>query len=209
MTSTMLVREEAKEEVVKWVWPRPIAFDEFLDLFGKNDYVELVNGVAVEKTMVQLDHEKLLSWLLRLLGDYVEDRNLGIVLGSRTAVKIGPFNGRLPDLVFVRRERMDIVQQKAIYGAPDLVIEIVSPNDRPSDLIALETDYRSIGVVEILFIDPQKRLVRLLRKQDTDYTREELTAGALALETVEDLTLDLEWLLTEPRPTVRAVLDRL
>jgi Uma2 family endonuclease len=205
----MLVREEAKEEVVKWVWPRPIAFDEFLDLFGKNDYVELVNGVAVEKTMVQLDHEKLLSWLLRLLGDYVEDRNLGIVLGSRTAVKIGPFNGRLPDLVFVRRERMDIVQQKAIYGAPDLVIEIVSPNDRPSDLIALETDYRSIGVVEILFIDPQKRLVRLLRKQDTDYTREELTAGALALETVEDLTLDLEWLLTEPRPTVRAVLDRL
>ena len=41
------------------------------------------------------------------------------------------------------------MQQKAIYGAPDLMLEVISPNDRPSDIMALEIDYRAIGVPEI------------------------------------------------------------
>jgi len=35
--------------------------------------------------------------------------------------------------------------------APDLVIELISPNDRPSDIVVLEMDYRAIGVTEIVF----------------------------------------------------------
>ncbi len=187
---------------------RPITFEEFLSLSGDSE-MELVDGVMVEQMAAQLDHEKLVVWLLGILAGYVRHKGLGIVLGSRTAVEIGAFGGRLPDILFVRQERMDIVRQKAIYGAPDLVIEIVSPNDRPSDIISLETDYRSIEAPEIWFIDPPKRRVLTLRKRPDGYAQEELTTGLLRPEAIPGLELNVEWMFTDPRPDEFTILTRL
>lgn len=159
--------------------------------------------------MVQLDHEKLLDWLRFVLGLHVRALNLGIVLGSRTAVEINRFRGRLPDLLFVHQDRIGIVQQKAIYGPPDLIIEVISPTDRPSDVLALETDYRAIGVPEIMFIDQRKHRVRILRRQADDYSEEVLTDGTLAFESLGGVRLRVEWLFVEPRPDERATADTL
>jgi Uma2 family endonuclease len=205
----MVVQEKVREETVNWVWARPLTFAEFVDMFGAKDDVELIDGVVVERSMVQLDHEKLQGWLYIVLSLYVKARGLGIVLGSRTAVEINRFRGRLPDLLFVREERRNIVQQKAVQGAPDLVIEIVSPNDRASNVIALETDYRAIGVVEIVFIDQPRRRLRILRKQESDYAEEILTGGTLTLETLQAIQLPTEWLFEETRPDERTTVDSL
>jgi Uma2 family endonuclease len=207
--TVMILQEKVHEETVKWVGSRPLTFAEFLDSYGPKDQVELIDGVVVERNMVQLDHEKLVDWLRFVIGLYVRAREMGIVLGSRTAVEINQFRGRLPDLLFVRQERMEIVQQKAIYGAPDLIIEVISPTDRPSDVIALETDYRSIGVAEIVFIDQRKHRVRVLRKQESDYVEELLTTGAVVLEALGGIRLEIEWLFSEPRPDERATADAL
>ncbi|MBW3623021.1 MAG: Uma2 family endonuclease [Armatimonadetes bacterium] len=188
---------------------RPIPFERYLELTGENDDIELVNGVMVENMATQYDHERLFGWFYLLLGSYVGRRGLGVVLGSRTAVRINEFGGRLPDLLFVRRERLDIIQQKAITGAPDLVIEIVSPNDRPSDIIGLETDYRSIGVAEIAFIDRGKGRVRLLRKRGETYEEEEVRSGPFRFETVEGFRLEAEGVLNDALPDEFAILDGL
>lgn len=210
MPAIMSNRERVREETFKWVWPHPLTFDEFLDLFmGREENVELVDGVVVERRMVQYDHEKLLIWLLHVAGIYVEEKDLGIVMGSRTAVEITPFRGRLPDLLFVRKERMGIIQQKGLYDAPDLVLEITSPGDRRSDIIALETDYRGIGVQEVVFIDQRKRHVRVLRKRDNDYEEETRTSGLLRLEAIPGFQVEVEWLFDEPRPAVRDTLASL
>src|SRR5205809_4250588 len=88
-----------------------ITFEQFLDLaMGLPEHWELVDGVMVERMSAQYDHEKMLMWLNRLIGDFVEERDLGIVLGSRSAVEISETDGRLPDLVFVRSERMNIIR---------------------------------------------------------------------------------------------------
>src|SRR5438105_4802000 len=100
MPMTMPVQEMVREETVKWVWPRPITFEEFLEVFGPKDFVELVDGVAVEQTSVGLMHEKLRGWLYTVLHIYVRGRGAGIVLGSRIAARIGEFRGRLPDVFF-------------------------------------------------------------------------------------------------------------
>jgi Uma2 family endonuclease len=205
----MVVQEKVREETVKWIWARPLTFAEFLELFGPKDDVELIDGVVVEKSMVQLDHEKLVGWLYHVLILCVEERSLGMVLGSRTAVQINQFRGRLPDLLFVHQDRIEIMQQKAVYGAPDLVIEVSTPNDRASDVIALETDYRAIGVAEIVFIDQRKQRVRVLRKQESDYVEAALPEGCLVLQTLGGLRLDAEWLFTEPRPAIRSTVDAL
>jgi Uma2 family endonuclease len=201
--------EKVTEEWVKWVRPSPISFIEYLELFDEGDDVELLNGVVIERVAAQLEHERLFSWLFRLMGDYAEIRDLGVVLGSRTAVEITAFRGRLPDLVFVRKGRLEIVRKTAIFGAPDLIVEIVSPNDRTSDLVAREADYRSIGVPEIWFVDLPKQSLRLLLKHGDSYEEAILNSGPLKSEALQGFAINIEWLLAEPRPAVRETVDSL
>ena len=207
------VREVSEARTI-YMGARPLTFEEFLALFGEDDDVELIDGVAVKRMAAQLDHERLFAWLIRLLGDFAEERNLGTVLGSRTAVRITGFRGRLPDLLFVRREREGILQQSALSEAPDLVIEIVSPGDRPSDLITLEADYRSVGVPQIVFVDLGQQTIRVLRRSGSgggagEYADEILHAGdGLTLDALDRMRIPVEALLADNRPPVRQVLAR-
>ena len=185
-----------------------MTFEQYLDRFmGADEHVELIKGVPVERMATQWDHEMLQVWMLRLLGTFVEEHNLGVVVGSRSAVKIDQFGGRLPDLLFISHDRMTFVEQRAIYGAPNLVIEIRSPGDNPSDIASLEADYRSIGVPEIWFIDPRAKSVRALRKRVGDYDEVNAKSGVLRSETVTGFWVELDWLFKEPRLTVRKALE--
>lgn len=187
----------------------PITFEQYLDMFGKEDNYELIDGVAVERLAAQVERERLFAWLMTLLTMYTEQSQLGIVLGSRSAVRISEFRGRLPDLLFVRAERMDIVQQKAIYGAPDLVVEIISPRDRQSDTLQREADYRTVGVQEMWFIDRPRERVRVVRRQDDHCGEQELSEGEVECAVLSPLRLRVDWLLGDERPPVHEVLKGL
>lgn len=199
MTLT-LTRERVEEMVAQYVYPRPITFDEWLETGDRDTITHLVNGTPVEQPMVQLEHEKLNLWLLTVLGLYARRADLGTVLGTRSPVRISQFGGRLPDLFFVRREREHLITQKATLGPPDLVLEIVSPNDRRADINATEADYRTIGVGEIVYIDQPRRNIRVLRKMDIGYEEETLSDQPLTFHSLGGVTLPWDWLFVEPRP---------
>ena len=207
MTPT-LTRERVEETVTRFVYPHPITFHEWLEMSRSDDFDELIDGTITEKPMVQLDHEKLNVWLFQTVGAYISEEQLGTVLGSRSPVLISEFRGRMPDFFFVRKSREELLTQKATLGAPDLVIELVSPNDRPSDITATETDYRTIGVAEIVSINQTKQSIRVLRKTDTGYTEATLQNEPLVLQTLGGVTLEWDWIFVEPRPSVLQTLQR-
>jgi len=130
----------------------------------------------------------------------VGEKGLGIIRGSRTPVRITSHRGRLPDVLFARKERAPIVREEGIYEAPDLVVEILSQGDRPSDLIAMEADYRHIGVAEIWFVDQRRKLVRVLRKRDNRYEERVYRKGVVRSEVVEGFWVRGEWLFQKPLP---------
>lgn len=193
--------EQSLEARIVHVGEQAISFDRFLDM-AEGNFVELVQGVVVEKPMVQLDHEMCSIWLSAIIKAYSDKRRAGRVLSSRIMVRTDNFGGRMPDLLFVRQERLGILETKYVNGAPDLIIEIVSPNDRPSDLRALEADYHRLGVPELVFLDLQKQEVRLLRRHEAGYAKTGITEGPVTFAALPDLTLQAEWMLREPRPDV-------
>lgn len=155
----------------------------------------------MELSLAPLDHAKLNLCLLNVLALYAQQAGLGTVLGTRSPGRISQFGGRLPDLFFVRREREHLVTSKATLGAPDLVLELVSPNDRRADVNATEADYRTVGVGEIVYIDQPRRRVRVLRRTDAGYGEQTLSSGQpLTLHSLGGLTLPWDWLFVEPRP---------
>ncbi len=209
MALTVAELRKVRESRIALIPPRPLTFDEFVEMFNEDDDVELIDGMVVRRMAAQLEHEDLFGWLHALLWDYVEATGQGIVLGSRTAVQIHTYRGRLPDLLFVRWFRKSIVKRKGVYGAPDLVVEIISPSDKPSDIIALEADYRTIGVREIWLIDLPRKQVKVLRKRRKGYDEDFLTEGVLASEVIKNFWLRVEWLFAEKRPKVLDVLKQL
>jgi len=188
---------------------RPMTFEEFVRLFGEDDDVELVDGMVVQRVAARDIHEDFQGWLLLIMRGYVSAKGLGIVRGSRTAVKITEHRGRLPDIVFVRKENAHIVQEDGIFGTPDLVVEIWSPGDRLSDMLAKEADYKSIGVLEIWFVDQQRRQVRVLRKGREGYEEKVMKRGVLKSEVVEGFWVKVEWLFKKPLPNELEALQRL
>lgn len=183
----------------KYAADEPIDFEAWVALSHDIDS-ELVRGVMIDRMAAQYPHEWIFMWLSSILSPYVSYFQLGRVLGSRSAVKITNYDGRLPDILFVRADNTSIIRKDGIYGVPDLVIEIVSENDRPSDLIPLEADYRAIGVPEIAFIDPKKNRVRILHKHDTHYTETLLTTGRWELQSVPGFWIEVEWLFLDEKP---------
>ncbi len=182
-----------------YVADAPISFAQWLDVSQSVDS-ELVRGVIKQKMAAQYPHEWIFMWLSTLLTNFVEYKRLGRVLGSRTPVRITEYDGRLPDILFVRADNLSIIRKDAVYGTPDMVIEIVSENDRPSDLLPLEADYRTIGVPEIVFIDPRKKRVRHLVKADDDYDEVFLTTGSLRLATIPGFEVEVAWLFDDEKP---------
>lgn len=200
---------EVREERTLLLTTRPLTFDEFVQLFGEDDDVELVDGVVVQRMAAKDIHEDLFRWLLFLLVGYTETKSLGIVRGSRTPVKITEYRGRLPDIVFVRSENTHIVQEDGIFGTPDLVVEIWSVGDRPSEMLAKEADYRSIKVPEIWLIDQVKGQVRVLRRRGERYEEQVMRRGILRSEVIEGFWLRVDWIFKKPLPNVLETLQKI
>ena len=207
--TTTLSRERVQDTIARFVYPRPLTFEEWLETSDHEHPTELVNGSLLEQPMVQLEHEKLNLWLLHVLDLYVQRAGLGTVLGTRSPVRINDYQGRMPDLFFVRKENEGFLTSKATLTAPDLVIELVSPNDRKADINATEADYRNLGVGEIVYIDQQKQTVRVLWKSDTGYDEDKPQNAPLRFQSL-NVSLEWDWLFAEPRPdTIDTVLSLL
>ncbi len=200
--------ERSVEARVVHVGERPIPFERFL-IMAEERFIELARGVVVEKPNIQLDHELCTGWLYQVAGIFIQKNRLGEMLSSRIMVKTDTFGGRMPDLLFVRQERMDIVQQQAVRGAPDLIIEIASPNDRPSHLRELEAEYFGLGVPELVFVHLRNQEIRLLRRNEEGYAETVINEGPVTFATLPGLTLQAEWILREPRPDVYDTLTAL
>ena len=73
-----------------------------------------------------------------------------------------------PDLLFIAKDRKEMIQQEAIHGAPDLVVEILSPATTQRDMIFKRKLYSKFGVLEYWIVDPNKKIVSVLTFQESE-----------------------------------------
>jgi len=128
--------------------------EEFFRYAPKDRKAELIDGVMIVHSPPLVIHEKLQGFLYTLLRTYVEESDLGEVLGSRTPVELEVDQTYEPDIFFVAKERADIVESKGVFGVPDLVIEILSAGTVHYDRGSKFKAYERAGVRELWLIDP-------------------------------------------------------
>ena len=92
----------------------------------------------------------------------ITDRGRGIVLDAPIDVHLGPGTVVQPDLVVLRPRSRCIIGDRKLTGAPDLLIEILSPSNRNYDRRTKRNRYERAGVREFWLVDPEAHLVEQL-----------------------------------------------
>jgi Uma2 family endonuclease len=136
------------------------------DLIYVNDHdrcCELVDGVLVEKAMGF--YEVFLgSVLLRLLGEFIDRHQLGIVVGSHAHMRLFPGLVRMPDAAFISWERLprSEVPDVPVAGlAPDLAVEVISKSNTRKEMTRKLGEYFSAGVRLVWLVYPKKKTVEV------------------------------------------------
>ena len=122
---------------------------------------ELLDGVLVVLPTPNIAHQRVLGDLLCELFDFLKDKELGEAF-MRVAVVLSNTNVVEPDITFVSASRMKIVGVDNIRGAPDLVVEVISPSNPERDLVRKRDIYARHGVGEYWIADPDARSIRVM-----------------------------------------------
>jgi len=139
--------------------------EQFLDLPDIGP-CELVDGKVVTTTPPGGIHGFLEGRLTRLLGNFVEERSLGWVFSGEVAIvtRRDPDRVRGADVAFISKDRMPGGPQNGpLPVPPDLVVEVVSPSDRWTDVSVKIDECLAIGVFRVWVVDPENRVVRVYR----------------------------------------------
>lgn len=130
---------------------------------------ELVRGQLIERDPMGQKSDAIAACLLALIWSHVHQHRLGLVNGSQGSYQIFPNDPRkvrIPDVSFTRKERLpaDGPARGHSRVAPDLVVEVVSPNDSAKDLQEKIHDFLSAGVPLIWVVHPETRMVLVSRR---------------------------------------------
>lgn len=100
-------------------------------------------------------HQRISISLSAQLFNYVNSNNLGEVRAAPYDVHLNQSNVFQPDIVFIARENMHRIKANGLHGAPDLVIEILSPSTQRLDKRNKKNEYERNGLKEYWLIDPR------------------------------------------------------
>lgn len=128
--------------------PQPLSPDEFHSRFsGAKPSYEYWFGEAIQKSLPALDHSVLQGLLTQIF------RDRGFRSGSETELRVNPDWEPVPDVIAYRGR----LERPYPTTAPEIVVEILSPDDRMSHMIRKCREYVRLGVGTVFVLDPMQR----------------------------------------------------
>lgn len=183
---------------------------EFVSWMDEKTRAEWVDGEVIVMPAMSFDHDVFTFWLRSVVQAFVQDHSLGFVLGPEFSVRLPrQRRRRMPDLLFVARGRASIVHPNHVEGAPDLIMELVSPESVSRDREDKYLDYQSARVREYWVIDRQAQRVDVYGLSRGKYKPLMVKDGRFTSSVLKGFYLRPEWLLAEAPPRLGIVLKAL
>lgn len=136
-----------------------------------NKRTELVRGQLLVREPASFWHGEAAVRLGAAIVAYVYPRHLGHVAAAETGFKLesNPDTVRAPDVAFVRSERFAQLPRRGFPSlAPDLAVEVLSPDDRPGEAREKVADWLAAGTLLVWVVDPVERTARVYRADGSE-----------------------------------------
>jgi len=170
------------------------------DLYTYEDYAklpegapyQLIGGKLVRTPAPSIKHQDVLKKIFAKLYS-LEEKKLGKVFCAPVDVYFEETETYQPDIIFISRERLEIIEEERIRGAPDLVVEIISPSTAYYDLRKKFKIYEKHGVKEYWIVDPEEKSVTIYENQGGKFvlSQEVLERGKIKSKVLENFELEV------------------
>lgn len=141
----------------------------------ENRLCELVDGVLLEKTMG--NHESFLALVFaRILGNFVDEHELGFLLGADGMARLSPGLVHIPDVSFVSWDRVGqrhVPDGAMLDLAPDLAVEILSPSNTAKEMRDKLDDYFRTAVSLVWYVEPRSKTIEVFSSPSEKQTLSE------------------------------------
>jgi Uma2 family endonuclease len=148
-----------------------VTADELLHRYLPDKRVELVRGVLIVREPAGSRHGLVAMNLGVEIGGHARRTGAGRVFAAETGFKLAsdPDTVRAPDVAFVTRERVPVTETTGYAAAaPDLAVEVLSPGERPGEVLAKVADWLTAGTRLVWVVDPERRLARVYRQDGSE-----------------------------------------
>lgn len=130
---------------------------------------ELIEGELLMTPSPIPQHQRISRDLEFELLRFVKANNLGEVFDAPCDVYLDDENVVQPDILFISKERLNIIGEKNIKGSPDLVIEIISESSAYRDMVQKKKLYAKFGVKEYWVVIPEEGSIEIFILKDSTY----------------------------------------
>lgn len=168
-------------------------YEDYLKIPDDKRY-ELINGELLMTPSPVPKHQLVSSELYSRLKDFVLKNDIGKVIYAPCDVYFDEENVVQPDILFISKNRLNIIGEKNIQGAPDLVIEIISENSVYRDMVQKKRLYARFGVREYWIVIPEEEEIEIYLLKDNTYQHHKTYGKANTLESpsLKGLTIVLK-----------------
>lgn len=136
---------------------------------------EIIGGEKIMSPAANLTHSDIIGRLYLFIGNHLMANKSGYIYPDNVDVHFSDGSFFKPDLVVVLKSNEKILAgHKAIYGAPDMVVEVLSHSTRKKDLTIKKDIYEAQGVKEYWIVDPRAKSVMVYLLQDGKYFLDEV-----------------------------------
>jgi Uma2 family endonuclease len=182
---------ERKSELV----PEPVqlTYEDLRQMPEDGRRYELMEGDIEVTPAPLIGHQRISSNLQMILTGHVEEGGLGVLLAAPVDVILDRGTVVEPDLVYVARDHLAILTERAIEGPPDLVVEILSPSTEERDRGVKRRIYARHGIPHYWLVDPvASTLSELVLEQRAYALRGTYRAGSARTLCFPSLEISLE-----------------
>ena len=149
-------------------------YDDYVRLPDDGRRYEIIDGELFMSPSPSFFHQRLSAELFAALFNFIKEKNLGVVVSAPIDVIFEHWNVVVPDIAFVSDARADIIEKRGLVGAPDLLVEILSPSTRERDLSEKRDLYERYGVHAYWVVDPDAEQVLVYRLVEGRYAAPEV-----------------------------------
>ena len=148
----------------------------------ESEYFSVIGGERLMSPSPNRWHQTALINLATQLKEFAKRNQLGTVLVAPFDVYFSEDEFVQPDLLFVAKEHVERLTDNGVKGAPDLVVEIVSPGSARTDRLTKRNLYAKHGVSEHWIISPNERTIEVLSLKEGNYESVGLYEGDEAIK---------------------------
>ena len=141
-------------------------YHDLLEMPDDGRHYEILDGELIVNAAPIPRHQRIAFRLATILDRYVEAHHIGAIYTAPIDVVFTERWVVQPDIAYISNERMSLITNTNISGAPDLTVEVLSHSTRKKDEITKRHAYEDFGVSEYWIVDPELESIKIYRRND-------------------------------------------